>query len=184
VRRGEPPRATGVTSQFRGWDNRHHALSGAARPVQEQCSTSHPRVCRFDGALRTPDGHNSEEAKSIQELVPRGLPDGGRVVGMHLAALEGLWAAWDECTCAGAALLATFLSKLRVIQNATLNKPTSDLQSYHKYRLTPVDYKAPFCALGSPFRSQKPFFKIGRYNGLYSCLGPVPISFWSVISLR
>ena len=33
---------------------------------------------------------------------------------MHEAALAALWAAWDECTCAGAALLATFLSELRV----------------------------------------------------------------------
>ena len=30
----------------------------------------------------------------------------GRVVGMHAAAPAALWAAWDEFTCAGAALLA------------------------------------------------------------------------------
>ena len=31
------------------------------------------------------------------------------------AAPAALWAAWDECTCAGAALLATFLVELRVL---------------------------------------------------------------------
>ena len=34
---------------------------------------------------------------------------------MHAAAPAALWAAWGECTCAGAALLATFLSELRVL---------------------------------------------------------------------
>ena len=34
---------------------------------------------------------------------------------MHAAAPEALWAAWGECACAGAALLATFLSEMRVL---------------------------------------------------------------------
>ena len=34
---------------------------------------------------------------------------------MHAAAPATLWAALDECTCAGAALLATFLSELQVL---------------------------------------------------------------------
>ena len=33
------------------------------------------------------------------------------VVGMHTAAPAALWAAWDEFTCAGAALVTTFFSK-------------------------------------------------------------------------
>jgi hypothetical protein len=39
---------------------------------------------------------------------PQGPAQWGRVVGVHAAAPAALWAAWDECTCAGAALLATF----------------------------------------------------------------------------
>ena len=39
---------------------------------------------------------------------PQGPARRGRVVGMHAAAPASLWAAWDECTRAGAALLATF----------------------------------------------------------------------------
>ena len=39
---------------------------------------------------------------------PQGPARWGRVVGMHEAAPAALWTAWGECTCAGAALLATF----------------------------------------------------------------------------
>ena len=34
---------------------------------------------------------------------------------MHAAVQGAVWAAWDKCTCAGAPLLATFLSELRVL---------------------------------------------------------------------
>ena len=54
--------------------------------------------------------------KSSQELLPgehegsaqrkpQGRAQWGRVVGMNAAVPAALWAAWDELTCAGAALL-------------------------------------------------------------------------------
>ena len=55
---------------------------------------------------------------------------------MHAAAPAALWAAWDECTCAGAALLETFLSELRVLAALLLC----------------------VCAFDSPLRSRKPAF--------------------------
>ena len=53
-------------------------------------------------------------------------------MGVHAAAPEALWAAWDVYTCAGAALLATFLSELRVLASLLMCA----------------------CALDSPFRSR------------------------------
>ena len=52
---------------------------------------------------------NTKAARSVNR---RGPARWGRVVGMHAAAPAALWAAWDGSTCAGAALLATFLSDI------------------------------------------------------------------------
>ena len=53
----------------------------------------------------TPPGEHEGSA----QRKPQGPARWGRVVVMHAAAPAALWAAWDECTCAGAALLANFL---------------------------------------------------------------------------
>jgi hypothetical protein len=57
------------------------------------------------------------EHEGRAQYKPQGPVRWGRVVGMHAAAPAALWAAWDECTCADAALLATFLSELRVLSD-------------------------------------------------------------------
>ena len=41
-------------------------------------------------------------------------------MAVHAAAPAALWAAWDECTCAGEALLATLFSELRALASLLL----------------------------------------------------------------
>ena len=55
---------------------------------------------------------------------------------MHAAAPAALWAAWDECTCAGAALLATFLSELRVLASLSGDWLVSGAYVFTRKRLT------------------------------------------------
>ena len=70
---------------------------------------------------------------------------------MHAAAPAASWAALDEFTRVGAALLATFLSELRVLVSLLL------------------------CvrALDSPFRSREPAFKTWKGSALQR-RGPIP----------
>ena len=44
-------------------------------------------------------------------------------MGTRAAAPEALWAAWDECTCAARALLATFISALISMLLASILSP-------------------------------------------------------------
>ena len=55
------------------------------------------------------------EHEGSAQRKPQGPARWGRVVGVHAAPPEALWAARDELTCAGAELLAAFLSELRVL---------------------------------------------------------------------
>ena len=58
--------------------------------------------------------------------MPRGLP-AERARAWVQAVLQQLEAVWDECTCAGAALLATFsLSSLRVLALAPVSHARRD----------------------------------------------------------
>ena len=59
--------------------------------------------------------YSSGEHEGSAQRKPQGPARWGRVVGMHTAAPAALWAAWDEFTCAGTALLEAFLSELRVL---------------------------------------------------------------------
>ena len=54
----------------------------------------------------SPGGHEGSAQRE-----PQGPARWGRVVGMRAAASAALWAAWNGRTCAGAALLAGFLSE-------------------------------------------------------------------------
>jgi hypothetical protein len=74
--------------------------------------------------------------KAAHSVNHRDLPGGGGLWYMHAATPAALWAARDECTCAGAALLATFFSAFRVLASLLLC----------------------ICAFDSPFRSRKPAF--------------------------
>ena len=102
--------------------------------------------CAWTGHIAADIGGPSLWPKSSQELPPRRNMKAARSVNhMGLPGGGGLWvcmrrpqqlyclAAWDECTCAGAALLTTFLSELRVLASLLLC----------------------VCALDSSFRSRK-----------------------------
>ena len=91
------------------------------------------------------------EHEGSAQRKPQGPARWGRVVAMHAAAPAASWAAWDECTCAGSALLSTFLSEMRVLASLLLC----------------------FFALDGPFRSRKPAFTTGGGPALQR-RGPSP----------
>jgi hypothetical protein len=80
----------------------------------------------------------------------------GRVVGMHAAAPAASWAAWDKCTCAGAALLATFLSELRVLASLLLCVCALDcpIRTQLTAGYLPRDKDARCTLVAKSFRSQ------------------------------
>jgi hypothetical protein len=70
---------------------------------------------------------------------------------MHAAAPAALWAAWGDCTCAGAALLDTFFSELKILASLLLCA----------------------CAFDSPIRPRKPAFTTREGSALQH-RGPSP----------